>query len=385
MARYHTQTPQLVSTMIVPNNTGFVPPRPDSVIVDEGGTGHIPVEAGKTYRFRVINFSALTSSFLHIKSLDMHVIMTDASYVKKQVASVLRISPAERYDFLVTIDEEQEDNIPFLFALDSNPDYTAGNTTFRFNFTGQLVVDPDGDLSQTDLVVLPFEPLDETQLEAYDGLEAYGPVTKHWVLDFDFCLDSNGLPRSCFNSTTYIPQRVPTLYSAASLGRPDNANAAAYGQVNPFIVEYGDVVEIVVNNHDIAIHPFHLHGHKFQVIERPASNAGNWSGASTDPASPAPPRKDTIAIQPQSYAVLRVVADNPGVWLFHCHIEWHVEMGLTATLIEAPDRLAAFDIPADHLDACRTMGIPTAGNAAGNAVWDDTNGFLTLPPTSYIG
>ncbi|EMR64497.1 putative iron transport multicopper oxidase fet3 protein [Eutypa lata UCREL1] len=379
---YHSQTPQLVSAMIIPNNTQFTPPRPDSIIVNEGGDGHIPVEAGKTYRFRVINFSALTSTFLKIKSHDMSVIMTDASYVKKQATSVLRISPAERYDFLVTIDKERESNIPFLFALDSNPDYTAGNASFHFNFTGQLVVDPEGDLTQT-VPVDEFDPLDETKLESYDGRESYGPVTKQWVLDFDFCLDNNGYPRSCFNSTTYIPQRVPTLYSAVSLG-PNNVNAAAYGQVNPFIVEYGDVVEIVVNNHDIAIHPFHLHGHKFQVMERPASNTGNWSGT-TDESNSSPPRKDTISIRPQSYAVLRIVANNPGVWLFHCHIEWHVEMGLTATLIEAPDRLADFEIPPDHLDLCRAMGIPTVGNAAGNTAWDDNTGFLTLPPTDYIG
>ncbi len=386
--------------MIHPNNTEFTPPRPDAIIVNEGGNGHIPVEAGKTYRFRVINFSALTSAFLHFGALDMDVIMTDASYVKKQSASSLRVSPAERYDVLVTIDAYQGgDNLPFLFALDTNQDFTAGNPSFHFNFTGQLVLNPDGDLNQ-ELAVEEFAPLDETGLEAYDGLEAYGPVDKYWVQDFDFCVDANGYPRSCFNSTTYIPQRVPTLYSVITLGA-DNVRPEAYGQVNPFIVEYGDVVEIVINNNDVAIHPFHLHGHRFQVIERAASGAGNWTGT-TAPATgsgsssgsgsgsyraapPAPPKKDVIAVRPQSYAVLRIVANNPGVWLFHCHIEWHVEMGLTATLIEAPDRLVGLSIPQDHLDVCSAMGIPTSGNAAGNPGWDDTNGFAVLPPTEYIG
>jgi iron transport multicopper oxidase len=52
----------------------------------------------------------------------------------------------------------------------------------------------------------------------------------------------------------------------------------------------------------------------------------------------------------------------------HCHIEWHVEAGKTVTFIEAPDRIqSTLSIPADHLAACKAMGMPTAGNCAGNA------------------
>ncbi|RYP91763.1 hypothetical protein DL770_002107 [Monosporascus sp. CRB-9-2] len=366
--------------MIHPNNTLFSPPRPDSILVNEGADGHIPVEAGNIYRFRIINFSALAAAFLHVESHDMIVIMNDATYVKQQSTSALRISPGERYDVLVRIDNEQR-NTPFLFALDTNSDYETSNLSFHFNFTGQLLLDPSKDLT-LNYTVDTFRIFDETKLEPYDDLEAYGPVTKHWVLNFDFCHDDNGYPRSCFNSTTYIAQKVPTLYSAVTLG-PHNTNPEVYGQVNPFIAEYGDVVEIIIYNNDTAIHPFHLHGHQFQVIQRAPSNAGTWKG--TVEGSTAPPRKDTISVQPKSYAVLRIVADNPGVWLFHCHVEWHVEMGLTATLIEAPERLAEFTIPQDHLNTCTAMGIRTSGNAGGNDLWDNTEGFVTQPPTNYVG
>lgn len=177
---------------------------------------------------------------------------------------------------------------------------------------------------------------------------------------------------------------MPTLYSAATTG-DDNTNPDVYGQVNPFIVDYGDIVQIVVNNIDAATHPFHLHGHHFQILSRPASGTGNWSGSDSGYAS-TPPRRDTVAIMPNSHAVIRFNASNPGVWLFHCHIEWHVEMGLTATIIEAPDRLRDLSFPQDHLDACSKLGIPTAGNAAGNtADPTDTSGMATVPPTDYVG
>lgn len=72
-------------------------------------------------------------------------------------------------------------------------------------------------------------------------------------------------------------------------------------------------------------------------------------------------------VHPNGNIVLRFRADNPGVWLFHCHVEWHVASGLVATMIEAPEELQkTLTIPEDHLEACRAQNIPVAGNAAGN-------------------
>ena len=190
--------------------------------------------------------------------------------------------------------------------------------------------------------------------------------------------------RSCFNNITYIAQQVPALYSAATTGN-SNTDPDIYGQINPYVLSYNDTVQIVINNIDNSSHPFHLHGHHFQVLDRAASGTGKWDGSDSNYAS-TPPMRDTVAVMPNSYAVLRFKATNPGVWLFHCHIEWHVEMGLTATLIEAPDRLRNMSFPDDHIDACKKMGTPYAGNAAGNtANVSDTSGFVTVPPTTYNG
>ena len=58
-----------------------------------------------------------------------------------------------------------------------------------------------------------------------------------------------------------------------------------------------------------------------------------------------------------------------GIWLFHCHIDWHMISGLAAVMVEAPLELqASQEMPTDHGDVCRAGGTPTAGNAAGNTV-----------------
>ncbi|KAI1133381.1 multicopper oxidase [Nemania abortiva] len=382
---YHAQSQSLVSQMLQPNNTDFSPPKPNSALVNEGSDGNILVEPGKTYRVRIVNFSAMTAAFVVFNALQMQIIMVDGTYVQKEAANQLRIVPAQRYDVLIHIGDNPKQNYPFLVALDTNPDYTAKNANpsvaFRTNFTGQLVNDPKGNLKGKS-VVDKFYPQDDMSLVPFDNQTAFSPVTKRWVLNFDYCRDANGYPRACFNGKTFIDQKVPTLYSAVSLG-DNNTEVSAYGQVGPFTIGYNEVLEIVINNHDGAIHPFHLHGHQFQIIERPKSNRGNWTRTRVVPNMPA--RRDTVAVFANSYAVLRIKANNPGVFLLHCHIEWHVEMGLSATLIEAPERLVNYTIPQDHLDICEVQGIPTEGNAAGNELWYDTEGFITINPTSYVG
>lgn len=63
-------------------------------------------------------------------------------------------------------------------------------------------------------------------------------------------------------------------------------------------------------------------------------------------------RRDTILVRPNGNIVLRFKSDNPGIWLFHCHIEWHVASGLIATMVEDPISLQKQldgKIPEDHL------------------------------------
>lgn len=78
-------------------------------------------------------------------------------------------------------------------------------------------------------------------------------------------------------------------------------------------------------------------------------------------------RRDVIMIAGGGHTVWRFLADNPGVWLIHCHMDWHAAAGLTATLIEAPLQLQkAQKIPRAAIENCKRQGLPYRGNAAGN-------------------
>ena len=45
-----------------------------------------------------------------------------------------------------------------------------------------------------------------------------------------------------------------------------------------------------------------------------------------------PPIKDNIAVPSHGYAIIRFIADNPGFWLLHCHLDSHSENGMTVLM-----------------------------------------------------
>jgi L-ascorbate oxidase len=45
-----------------------------------------------------------------------------------------------------------------------------------------------------------------------------------------------------------------------------------------------------------------------------------------------PPIKDTVTIPAGGYTIIRFIADNPGIWFFHCHLDFHSEVGMALLL-----------------------------------------------------
>lgn len=91
-------------------------------------------------------------------------------------------------------------------------------------------------------------------------------------------------------------------------------------------IKGSDVVELEIENPTTMWHPFHLHGHSFAVMGL-GDNIGTRPPALPQKNNGSKPiYKDTLAIPPLGWARVRFFADNPGTWLFHCHIEYHLGM-----------------------------------------------------------
>jgi iron transport multicopper oxidase len=191
----------------------------------------------------------------------------------------------------------------------------------------------------------------------------------------------DGRPYAFFNNITYTAQKVPTLYTVLTAGNLSTTSAIYSEYTNPFILNHMDVIEVILNNNDTGTHPFHLHGHNFQVIDRTPAYGDDFytygdypEPVPYDPhnhtAFPQYPiRRDVVVLPPQGSVVLRFVADNPGVWFFHCHIDWHLSQGLGSLFIEAPLQMQEkLTLPQDHIDACKAAGVAYEGNAAAKTV-----------------
>ena len=215
-------------------------------------------------------------------------------------------------------------------------------------------------------------------------------------LTIAFGVNSWGSTRATLNGISYLHQKVPTLFSV--LSAPSNSIAsdpAVYGHAtNAFVLPHNSVVELTIVNQDARAHPMHIHGHHVQVVARgeDVNAAGRFPGLYELPATPM--RRDTVVVYGSGSVTVRFRADNPGVQLVHCHTEWHVESGMTATLIEAPTELRRRmggagwkdKLPGSHVDVCRTGDIKMEGNAAGNTRdWRNLTGQITESDEDYWG
>lgn len=89
-------------------------------------------------------------------------------------------------------------------------------------------------------------------------------------------------------------------------------------------------IHIVINASSPGDHPIHLHGHDLFILAQ--GEQGKVSDGTL--ALKNPPRRDTAFISQGSDLVIAFKADNPGIWLMHCHIGWHIEEGFALQFLE---------------------------------------------------
>lgn len=102
---------------------------------------------------------------------------------------------------------------------------------------------------------------------------------------------------------------------------------AAEGHIlDPMLVLERDASHVIaVTNATAFHHPIHLHGHSFRVLSR--------NGAPTAKRE----WQDTVLMAPRERIEIAFVADNPGDWMFHCHILEHQAAGMMGVIRVAPE------------------------------------------------
>ncbi|KAF9530009.1 ferroxidase [Crepidotus variabilis] len=405
---YHDQHSDLLSHFLSIANPGGAEPVPDSALIyfaqntsylgpisgtspspvtsavgfNENAT--LPFKPGKTYRLRVVNTSAFAAFFFWIDGHDMRIIEVDGTDVEESPIDLLSVTVAQRYSVLVTARNDTGSNWAIHANMDSvmfddMPPNLNPNVTSSVTYSSSASIQDLGFVDE-------YHDVNDTALVPVIKI-ASPAATKTIELEVSLGTMDDGINRGMFNQITFNSQKVPSVFSALTLG--SNATIQeAYGPLS-IVIDHMEVIDIVLKNSDAGKHPFHLHGHKPMIV-------GRSTDYTSDDTSLNPPivegqanpmRRDVFQIPSGQSITLRVVADNPGVWFLHCHIEWHLQAGLAMQFIEAPLEAQKYisNFPPVLNDHCKALGHPISGNAAGNSDPTDLTGLTAGPYPQILG
>ena len=147
------------------------------------------------------------------------------------------------------------------------------------------------------------------------------PVRELDLLDYGTPAALGFDPAAADRSFEYVIGRAPGFVD----GWPGlwwTVNGHMYPDVPMYVVAEGDVVRMRVENRSGELHPMHLHGHHAVVLARDGV-----------PATGSPWWVDSLDVGDGESYDIAFVADNPGIWMDHCHNLPHAAEGLVAHLM----------------------------------------------------
>ncbi|KAF9579389.1 hypothetical protein BGW38_004379 [Lunasporangiospora selenospora] len=377
---YHNPTGPLLQTYLSPQSSGMEPIPNNGLINGKHTFDCSKVQAGLTctggertvfhflpnqrYRLRIINSSAAAAFLFSIDEHQLQVIEADGTDLNPLLVDSLPINAGQRYSVIVTTNQEIKNYwmraemgvecLPDIKGTNLDPIVLAevryqGAGAVAPTSVGRFVPDPKAKETQVNpAFAAACQDLDLFQLHPLRSEPILEPITNSILLRISFKRDESEVMRGYLNGITFTGGNpwVPTIVQ--------NLNASHEYEVSQHVMKLekrDSIVQIIFDNSRGGEHPFHLHGHVFQVV---GQGHGVYEEGKSVLNTINPLRRDTATVPKNGYTVIRFKADNPGVWALHCHIEWHVTTGLVMQFIELPDELRAMKIPAHVAKLCET-------------------------------
>ncbi|KAJ3021920.1 UNVERIFIED_CONTAM: hypothetical protein HDU68_009405 [Siphonaria sp. JEL0065] len=378
------------------------------------------VKAGSISRLRLVNTAGFAAFLVSVDGHSLTVIEVDGIRVDPYEVDALTINVAQRYSVLITANQKPGNYLiratmyhgsPWTSMPDMPPGFNP-NITAILNYAG---VNPKQAPITVSAPSIPFI-LDDRRLRPVEKMAPPQPTSDDFTMLFEFqfkSLDTDDHQKAYVNVSSLTTNKNLALWEPAfsnsftSSAHPLLSEAHDGGaqwkpskNSNSVSIKSGQVVDIIIRNNDGGEHPFHLHGHVFWVLATgvaksiadiprvytetnplrrdvvtvpacPVDEEGECVGADKDVEGGSKPDHAPLpASQVEDswfgYTVIRFVADNPGVWLFHCHIEWHIAAGLVMTFVESLRDIQKMDKPQIADDTCKAY-----------------NDWLTVNPNTY--
>ncbi|KAK1425275.1 hypothetical protein QVD17_20625 [Tagetes erecta] len=333
----------------------------------------IDVLPGKTYMLRLIGALLNMESFFSIANHKLTIVEADGEYTKPFTTDRVMLGPGQTLNVLVTADQKIG-----RYSMAMGPYMSAQNLAFQ-NITAIAYFHYLGATQNS--VALPASLLPrfndnlavKTVMDGLRSLEI-GNVPKEIDTNLFFTIGLNvnkcgsktpkqncqglngGVMAASMNNNSFIRPNIPILqayydhinghftedFPGSPLkfydfvnGAPNSApnnTGSTYG-TRTKVLKYGSQVQLILQDTGTVTtenHPIHLHGYSFYVV---GYGSGNYNPQTASFNLVDPPYMNTIGVPVGGWAAIRFVADNPGVWLMHCHLETHMAWGLSVALI----------------------------------------------------
>ncbi|KAF5354773.1 hypothetical protein D9756_005749 [Leucocoprinus leucothites] len=298
----------------------------------------ISVESGKRYRFRLVSLSCDPNFTFSIDGHVMTIIEVDGVNVTPLEVDSIQIFAGQRYSFVLNANQPATENYWTRALPNIGPkgfDNGVNSAILRYSEAS----DSDPTSTQTP----NSNPLVETNLHPLENPGAPGtPTVGQADVNLNLAIGFSGGSFNV-NGAKFTPPTAPVLLQILSGARTAN-ELLPPGSVYP--LPPNSVIELSIPGGSIgAPHPFHLHGHTFDVIRSAGSSAYNFAN---------PVRRDVVSTggSTSDNVTIRFTTNNPGPWILHCHIDWHLEAGLAIVFAEDPDTLATESHPAAWDQLC---------------------------------
>ncbi len=242
----------------------------------------IRVRQGTRVLVHLLNASALENRTIALPGHEFHVLALDGNPVPvPRAAKVLTLGPGERIDAYI------EMNQPGVWIL--------GSTFDPLRMAGLGVVIEYANMHREPRwVAQPGVQWDYTSFGHPAGQAPARAAPDHTI--------------------EMVFEKVP---SGAGMFNSWNVNGKPYPHGREFVLERGRRYRIVFRNRTDDSHPVHLHRHLFELV--------NVNGKPTSGIV-----KDTVIVPVFGRVTVDLVANQPGLSLFHCHIQQHMDFGFKA-------------------------------------------------------
>ncbi|KAK9279702.1 hypothetical protein L1049_013382 [Liquidambar formosana] len=354
-------------------------------------TFKLKVKPGKTYLLRFINAALNDELFFSIANHTLTVVEADAVYVKPFETKTLLITPGQTTNVLL----KTKPHFPKATFLMTARPYATGlgtfdNTTvagileYELPSNNSTISHSAGSIKKLPLFRPTLPPLNDTSFAANFTKKLRSLATSQFpanvpekvderffftvglgsspcpqnqtcqgpngtkfaasVNNVSFALPMTALLQAHFfgqSNGVYTPDFPSTpIFPFNYTGTPPNNTKVSNG-TKVVVLNFNTSVELVMQDTSILgaeSHPLHLHGFNFFIV---GQGFGNYD-PNKDPAKfnlVDPVERNTVGVPAGGWVAIRFLADNPGVWFMHCHLEVHTSWGLKMAWIVLDGKL----------------------------------------------